>query len=89
MPANHDVAVRLMVLLLPVLLYAVPAMSQGKSRIESRVGAEIGCWPRGAGRSSSAEGCRYSERAPKDAADEQRDKLDRELDAKLRICRDC
>jgi hypothetical protein len=26
---------------------------------------------------------------PKDTTDEQREKLDRELDAKLRICRNC
>ena len=87
MPANCVVAMRLMVLLLPVLLYAAPAMPQGNSE-QSGSAQKSGIAPAPIGHRQPKVADIPKER-PKDTTDEQREKLDRELDAKLRICRNC
>lgn len=87
MPANCVVAMRLMVLLSPVLLYAAPAMSQGDSKpSESAQKSGVAPAPVGHRQPKVAD---FPKERPKDTTDEQREKLDRELDAKLRICRNC
>jgi hypothetical protein len=87
MPANCVVAMRLMTLLLPVLLFAAPAMSQGDSQQSgSAQKSAVGVAPIGHRQPKVAD---FPKERPKDATDEQREKLDRELDAKLRICRNC
>ncbi len=87
MPANRVVAMRLMTLLLPVLLYAAPAMSQGDSQQPgSAQKSGFAQAPVGHRQPKAAD---IPKERPKDATDEQREKLDRELDAKLRICRNC
>jgi len=87
MLANRVVAMRLMTLLLPVLLYAAPAMSQGDSQPSgSAQKSGFAQAPVGHRQPKAAD---IPKERPKDATDEQREKLDRELDAKLRICRNC
>jgi hypothetical protein len=87
MPAKRVVAMRLMTLLLPVLLYAAPAMSQGDSQQPgSAQKSGVAQAPVGHRQPKAAD---IPKERPKDATDEQREKLDRELDAKLRICRNC
>jgi hypothetical protein len=78
---------RLVTLLLPVLLYAAPAMSQGNSE-QSGSAQKSGIAPDPVGHRQPTVADIPKER-PKDTTDEQREKLDRELDAKLRICRNC
>jgi hypothetical protein len=85
MPAN--VAMRLMTLLVPGLLYAAPAMSQGDSQ-QSGSAQKSGVSPAPVGH-RQPKIADFPKERPKDTTDEQRDKLDRELDAKLRICRNC
>jgi hypothetical protein len=89
MLAKHDVAVRIAILLLPGLFYVTPAASQGErdSRPSSET-SEQSKTPRapvGHRQPTSAD-------IPKDlpkTIDAAREKRDRELDAKLRICRNC
>ena len=87
MPANRVVAMRLMTLLLPVLLYAAPAMSQGDS--QSSGSAQKTGLPQAPVGHRQPKAADIPKDRPKDTTDEQREKLDRELDAKLRICRNC
>ena len=97
MLGKHDAAVRTMTLLLPGLLYAMPAASQSEREGERE-------WQRSLGSSDSAQqptgprapvGHRQPTAAdipkdlPKDPEEAERIKRDRELDAKLRICRGC
>ena len=92
--AGRHAAMRLMTLLLPVLFYAGPAASQSDSQKPRVEGSGQGSG-QGSGVLSAPVGHRQPKVAdiptarPKDAADEERERLDRELDAKLRICRNC
>jgi hypothetical protein len=80
-------AMRVIALLAPVLLYAAPAASQSDSqRTGVTQGSGVPQAPVGHRQPKAAD---IPKERPKDAADEQREKLDRELDAKLRICRNC
>jgi hypothetical protein len=85
-----------MIMLLPGLLYVVPAASQSERAGQSE-------WQRSLGSPDPAQssvprapvGHRQPMASdipkdlPKDAADAERAKRDRALDAKLRICRGC
>jgi hypothetical protein len=96
MLGKQYIAVRTMIMLLPGLLYVGPAASQSERAGESE-------WQRSLGSPDRAQstvprapvGHRQPTAAdvpkdfPKDAADAERVKRDRELDAKLRICRGC
>jgi hypothetical protein len=84
MAAKRVAAMELMTLLLPVLLYAAPALSQGEPGSAQKSGVTQA--PVGHRQPKVAD---FPKERPKDATDEQREKLDRELDAKLRICRNC
>ena len=92
MLAKHDVAVRIAMLLLPGLLYAMPAASRGRSRFAALVdrqrpsASKLPQAPVGHRQPTAAD---IPKDVPKDAADSEREKRDRELDAKLRICRGC
>ena len=74
--------------LLPGLLYAMPAASEGDSRRSSETSER----PK---QQQAPVGHRQPTLAdipkglPKDPADTEQEKRDRELDAKLRICRNC
>ena len=90
MLAKHDVAVRIGIVLLPGLLYAMPAASEGE-RDSRRVSgptdqSKVPQAPVGHRQPTAAD---IPKDIPKDAADIAREKRDRELDAKLRICRNC
>ena len=96
MLGKQNIAVRTTIMLLPGLLYVVPAASQSE-----RMGE--GEWQRSLGSPSRAQstvprapiGHRQPTAAdvpkdlPTDAADAERVRRDRALDAKLRICRGC
>jgi hypothetical protein len=88
--AKSHAAMRLMTVLLPVLLATAPAMSQSDSQKPRAEGSGLG-----SGVPQAPVGHRQPKAAdipaerPKDAADAERERLDRELDAKLRICRNC
>jgi hypothetical protein len=87
MLARCDAAMWVMTLLAPVLLYAAPAASQSDpQRLGVTQGSDVHQAPVGHRQPKAAD---IPKERPKDAADEERDKLDRELDAKLRICRNC
>ena len=92
MLAKHDVAVRMMMLLLPALLYAMPARVAGRREWlragspGARTQSKVPRAPVGHRQPTAAD---IPKDLPKDAADAERDKRDRELDAKLRICRGC
>jgi len=90
MPAKHDVAVRIGMILLPGLLYAMPAASEG-DRDSRRASSptdqsKLPPAPVGHRQPTAAD---VPKDVPKDAAALEREKRDRELDAKLRICRNC
>lgn len=87
--AKHDAAVRIGIFLLPGLLFAMPAASQGDR--DSQRGAEtserkLPQAPVGHRQPTAAD---IPKDLPKNPADIEREKRDRELDAKLRICRNC
>ncbi len=90
MLAKHDVAVRIGMVLLPGLLYAMPAASEGdrdSRRAPSPTDqSKLPQAPVGHRQPTAAD---IPKDLPKDAADIEREKRDRELDAKLRICRNC
>ena len=90
MLAKHDVAVRIGMLLLPGLLYAIPAASEGERDSKRSSGAseqsKLPQAPVGHRQPTAAD---IPKDVPKDAAEIDRAKRDRELDAKLRICRNC
>ena len=91
---TKNIAARTMILLLPGLLYVVPATSQSERAGESEWQRSLGS-PTQSTVSRAPVGHRQPTAAdvpkdlPKDAADAERAKRDRELDAKLRICRGC
>jgi hypothetical protein len=96
MHGQQNIATRTMMLLLPGLLYVVPAASQSERPGESewqrslgspdRVQSAVPRAPVGHRQPTAAD---VPKDLPKDAADAERVKRDRELDAKLRICRGC
>jgi hypothetical protein len=90
MLAKHDVAVRIGMLLLPGLLYAMPAVSEGERDSKRSAGAseqsKLPPAPVGHRQPTAAD---IPKDQPKDPAEIEREKRDRELDAKLRICRNC
>jgi hypothetical protein len=90
MLAKYDVAVRIGTLLVPGLLYAMPAASEGErdSRRSSSTTeqSKLPQAPVGHRQPTAAD---IPKDVPKDAAEIEREKRDRELDAKLRICRNC
>jgi hypothetical protein len=80
-------------LLLPGLLYAVPAMSQSEresKRPPSAAGSVLGpkVWPAPVGHRQPTV-ADIPKDLSKDSAEQPRDKRDREIDALLQICRDC
>jgi hypothetical protein len=95
MLGKQNVAARTMMLLLPGLLYAVPAASQSERAGESEWQRSLGSPDRQSTMPRAPVGHRQPMASdipkdlPKDAADAERAKRDRELDAKLRICRGC
>ena len=92
MLARHDVAVRIAVLLIPGLLVAAPALSQGE-RGSNRPGDTTP--PSGVAVPQAPVGHRQPTAAdvPKDLTKnvetQTREKRDRDLDSKLQICRGC
>jgi hypothetical protein len=90
---RNYVAVRIAALLLPGLLLAMPAASEGsrdwlRSADPERSGtaSKIPPAPVGHRQPTAAD---IPKNVTKDAADLEREKRDRELDAKLQICRGC
>ena len=93
MLAKNYVAVRIAALLLPGLLFAMPAASEGSrdwlrpaDSERSGTASKIPPAPVGHRQPTAAD---IPKNVPKDAADLEREKRDRELDAKLQICRGC
>ncbi len=93
MLAKDYVAVRIAALLLPGLLFAMPAASEGSREWlrpadseRSATAPKIPQAPVGHRQPTAAD---IPKNLPKDAAELEREKRDRELDAKLQICRGC
>jgi hypothetical protein len=90
MLAKHDVAVRIGTLLLPGLLFAMPAASEGDRDLqrgsETSERSKLPQAPVGHRQPTAADIPKDLSKNPTDA---EREKRDRELDAKLRICRNC
>jgi hypothetical protein len=93
MPAGLHVAVRIAILLLPGLLYAAPAMSEGEhesKRTSSTTGSALGpkVWPAPVGHRQPRP-ADIPQDLPKDlskdSAEQPRDPRDREIDALLQI----
>lgn len=88
--AKRDVAVRLAAFLLPALLSALPALAEGDRELQSSSAAseqpKLPRAPIGHRQPTAAD---IPKDLPRDAAAEANDKRERELDAKLRICRGC
>jgi hypothetical protein len=87
---KRDVAVPMAVLLIPGLLYAMPAASQGdrdskRSSNTSEPSKPLQA-PVGHRQPTAAD---VPKDVTKDAAAEEHEKRERELDAKLQICRGC
>jgi hypothetical protein len=94
MSVKRDVAVRTTALLVPILLFALPASSQDQREWQRALGS-----PERSQQSTTTPRAPVGHRQPTvadlpkdlpsdpDAA--EREKRDRELDAKLRICRNC
>jgi hypothetical protein len=88
--AVSDVALRIGILLLPGLLYTMPAASEGdRDARPSSVTSEQPKLPRAPVGHRQPTAADIPKDLPKDPADAEREKRDRELDAKLRICRNC
>lgn len=93
MLGRPHVAVRIAILLLPGLLYAVPAMSEGEresKRSPSAAGSVLGpkVWPAPVGHRQPTR-ADIPKDLSKDSAEQPRKQRDREIDALLQICRDC
>jgi hypothetical protein len=90
MLAKRDRAVRLAAFLLPALLAAFPAIAEGNRESQSSPAAsEQPKQPRAPIGHRQPTAADIPKDVPKDAAAEANDKRERELDAKLRICRGC
>ncbi|MEA2979653.1 MAG: hypothetical protein QOF91_1548 [Alphaproteobacteria bacterium] len=93
MLAKQDFASRMAVLLLPGLLYATPVVSQSdrdsKDALDSSARPEVSTLPKAPVGHRQPTAADIPKDLPKDTTDEERAKRDRELDAKLRICRGC
>jgi hypothetical protein len=90
---RHDVAVRIAVLLLPALFYATPSVSQG-DRDSQDVSdppprTEVLRLPKAPVGHRQPTAADFPKDLPKDTTAAEREKRDRDLDAKLRICRGC
>ena len=90
MLAKHDVAVRIGIFLLPGLLFAMPAASEGDrdSRRASETSEQTKP-PRAPVGHRQPTAADIPKDLSKNPADAEREKRDRELDARLRICRNC
>jgi hypothetical protein len=94
MLAKHDVALRIATLLLPVLLCAAPAAAEGTSESTGSIKAaespatapKVPRAPIGHRQPTLAD---IPKDIPKHASDEEHERRERELDAKLQICRGC
>ena len=93
MLAKNYVAVQIVALLLPGLLFVMPAASEGSrdwlrqaDPERSGTASKIPPAPVGHRQPTAAD---IPKNVTKDAADLEREKRDRELDAKLQICRGC
>src|SRR5436190_19345933 len=90
MLAEHHIAVRTAVLLLPGLIYATPAASQGgrdsNRPPDTSEPSQLQRAPVGHRQPTAAD---IPKDAPKDPAAAEQEKRQRELDAKLQICRGC
>ncbi len=93
MLGKHDAAVRTLTYLLPGLLYVLPAASQDerewKRSLESSGAPTQSAVPRAPVGHRQPTTADIPKDLPKDPAEAERHKRDRELDAKLRICRGC
>ena len=93
MIAKYHVAMRMTALLLPGLLYAMPAASEGdrdsrrsSDTLERSEQSKVLRAPVGHRQPTVAD---IPKNLPIDAAQAEYEKRERELDVKLRICRDC
>ncbi len=90
MLARNYVALQFAVLALPGLLIAAPTAAQGdrgtNRPANSQPASKVPEAPIGHRQPTSAD---VPKNIPKDAAELAREKRDRELDAKLQICRGC
>ena len=93
MLAKNYVAVRIATLLLPGLLLVTPAAAEGSrdwlrpaDSDRSATAPKIPPAPVGHRQPTAAD---IPKNVPKEPADLEREKRDRELDAKLQICRGC
>jgi len=91
--AKRYVAVQIAALLLPGLLFVTPGASEGSrdwlrpaDSERSGTAPKIPPAPVGHRQPTAAD---IPKNLPKDAAELEREKRDRELDAKLQICRGC
>ena len=88
---KRDVAVRMVVVLIPGLLYAMPAASQQNDRDSKRSSSmsepsTVLQAPVGHRQPTAAD---VPKDVTKDAAEIENQRRERELDAKLQICRGC
>ncbi|MSP45871.1 MAG: hypothetical protein EXQ83_08400 [Xanthobacteraceae bacterium] len=88
--SKRDVALRSAVLVLPALLIAAPAASQ-TDRVANQPAnsAPAPKIPEATIGHRQPNGSDVPKNIPKDAAELAQEKRDRELDAKLQICRGC
>ncbi len=92
MMARHDVAMRVAAMLIPALLIANPAQSQGDSGANrpgdttTRSGVAVPQAPVGHRQPTAAD---VPKDLTRDIEAQTREKRDRELDSKLQICRGC
>ena len=93
MLGKQDAALRMLTFLLPGLLYALPAASQDerewKRALESSGAPAQSAVPRAPVGHRQPTTADIPKDLPKDPAEAESHKRDRELDAKLRICRGC
>ena len=93
MLAKHDVVVLMAVLLLPGLFYATSAVSQGdrdsKGASDPPPRTEVLRLPKAPVGHRQPTAADFPKDLPKDTTAAEREKRDRDLDAKLRICRGC
>lgn len=89
MLAKHDVAVRMLALLLPALLYAAPVMSQSQRSSNSQQRAEQSKVPRAPVGHRQPTAADVPKDLPTTAEQAEHERRERELDAKLQICRGC
>jgi hypothetical protein len=89
MHAKRVVAVRMLLLLLLLPIFAMPAPSRGQSSPDRDKAAEQSKQPRAPVGHRQPTAADAPKERPKDAAEIANEKRERELDAKLQICRGC